>query len=152
MQREFRTGNGLHIDHGAEWNHGAAAVRDMELSDVFAAGTKFLFGFDVHLPLAAEAVEIIHKIAAEECLQRLIYVRDVDALTLDFLAIDIGKSLRRIRQIGCGNIRKFLALARRSHKLIQVFSEKLRPAAGSILEDKRYTAGSADARNGRGRK
>ena len=67
----------------------AAIVGDVELAHVFGAGAIVAFGFDVDLPLAAEAVEVIHQIPAHEGLQGLVHLGDVDALALDLGSIDI---------------------------------------------------------------
>ena len=55
------------------------------------------FGLQEHLPLPAEAVELVHDRAAEERLQRLVDVAERDALLQHLVAVDVGVDLRHVR-------------------------------------------------------
>ena len=50
------------------------------------------FGLDVDLPLAAEAVEVVHEVAAHEGLERLVDVAELDALLEHLVAVDVDET------------------------------------------------------------
>jgi hypothetical protein len=50
-------------------------------------GAVFAFGFDIHLPLAAESIEIIDEKTAHEGLDRAIGVAQIDALLQNLIPI-----------------------------------------------------------------
>ena len=130
----------------------AVRVANEELPDVLGVRPIIAFRFDVSLPGAAEAVEIIDEIAAHEGLQCLINRGEIDSLLDDFVAIDIDENLRHVR-LKCWNERAELGtLARGVQKRFHVLREKRHVLPGAILEDKSEPARCADARNRRRRK
>ena len=68
------------------------------------------FGFDVRLPLAAEAIEVVDEVAAHERLHGGVDVGEIDLLLKRLFPIDIRVELRHgrlIRRNGGGDLRPF---------------------------------------------
>ena len=124
----------------------------MEQADVFRLRAVVALGLHEHLPLPAEAVEVVHEVAAHERLQRLADLREIDALREDLVAIDVDQDLRHRRQERAGGGRNLRPLAHRFEEAVQVFTEKSHVAARAVFEHERDAAGGADAGNGRRRK
>ena len=57
---------------GGERHHVPVHVAHEELAHVLGAGAVVALRLHVNLPLAAEAVEVVHKDAAHEALERLV--------------------------------------------------------------------------------
>ena len=130
----------------------AVRIANEELADIFRVGAVIAFRFDVNLPGAAEAVEVVHEKSAHECLQRLINLTEIDSLLEHFVAIDIHENLRHIWQ-KCRNKRAELRpFTRRVEKRLHILREKGDVFAGAIFQDELESAGSAHARNRRRRK
>src|SRR5215467_15719173 len=70
---KFRTRRRFHVDERRERHGITLAVADTEEADVIGLRTKIAFGFNIHLPHAAEAVKVIDEESTHERLQRLIY-------------------------------------------------------------------------------
>ena len=51
---------GSHFDQGAEGHHVACGIAHVKSSDVFRLHSELMIGLDVHLPGAAEFIEIVH--------------------------------------------------------------------------------------------
>src|SRR5208282_1242745 len=145
---EFRAGARLEFCDGSEGNHFALGVFDEELADIFGASAISAFRFDVHLPLAAEAIEIVNEKAAHEGLKSLVDVFDGDTLLDDFVAVHVDELLRNTGKEGGADVGDFRAFAGGGKKFVQVVGEKFDVVAGAVFEDEGEAAGSADAGNG----
>ena len=90
----------LRLDRGERGQRNAFAliVADIEAADVIGAGAILALGFDIDLPLAAKAIEIIDEIAAHERLDGAVHIGKIDALLQYFVAIDVDKLLRNAGQ------------------------------------------------------
>ena len=66
----------------------AGSVPHIELADVLELVAVLAFRLDIHLPLAAEAVEVVDERAAHERLNRSVDIVDVDTLLEHLVAID----------------------------------------------------------------
>jgi hypothetical protein len=70
-------------------------------------------------------------------------------LLQDLVAIHLGEELRHTRQQGREESCELGPLAGGGQKLVRVLGEERGILAGSILQDERHAAGSADAGNRR---
>ena len=70
----MNSGPSLRLDRGERRQRNALAlvVADIEASDVLGVGAIVALGFDVDLPLAAKAIEVIDEISAHERLDRAV--------------------------------------------------------------------------------
>ena len=73
-----------------------SAVPDVELPDVLGPVAILALGLDIHLPLAAEAVEVVDERPSHERLNRSVDVLDVDPLLEHLVAIDVDELLRHV--------------------------------------------------------
>ena len=146
---EFRAAARLHTGDGAERDHLVVGVPHIEEADVLRLGPELAFGLDEDLPLPAEAIEVVHEVAAHEGLQRLADLREIDALLQDLVAIDVDEDLRHGGQEGAGRGGDLRAFAHGFEEAVQVFAEEGRIAAGAIFEHEGDAAGGADAGNRR---
>ena len=101
-QSEFRAGDVLDCGNGVEGNRITVRVADKKLAHVLRVGAVIAFRLYIHLPGAAEAVEIIHEEPAHERLERLINLAEIDSLLDHFVPIDLHEDLRNVRQ-KCGD-------------------------------------------------
>src|SRR5262249_36758878 len=109
-------------------------------------------GFDVHLPLAAEPVEVVDERPAHEHLNRSIHILDVDTLLEDLVAIHGDELLRHIGQERGRHRGEFRTLPRGGNQLVRVVREKGHVASRAVLQDERESAGRSHTGNGRRRK
>jgi hypothetical protein len=93
-QREFRTLDILDTRDGVEWHRVAVRIANEELTHILRIGAVIAFRFYVNLPCSSEPVEIVHKKAAHECLQRLINLTEIDSLLDHFVAVHVHEYLR----------------------------------------------------------
>src|ERR1700761_2124057 len=149
---EFGPGNALHGGESRERYGVAGGVLHVEPADVINVRARRTLSFDIRLPLAPEAVEVIHQIAAHEGLQGLVDIGEVDTLLDRFLAIDIDVDLGNGGQVGRDDAGDLLPLVQRRHEFIDVVGEVLQVAARAIFEHGGYTTGGADTGDGWGRK
>lgn len=91
--RKFGPRCGGDVDYCRQRHHIALLVSNMELSHIFCASSKLAFRLRVHLPLAAEPVEIINERAAHECLQRSVNMAEFHTLRQHLVAIDFSVNL-----------------------------------------------------------
>ena len=104
------------------------------------------------MPLAAEAVEVVHEKAAHESLDGLVDVADRHALLEYLIFVHVHKLLRNAgkkRGAQAGYLRAF---PRRGNECVKVCRQELHILAGAILQNERESAGSADSGNGGWRK
>ena len=85
----------LHVGHRAQRHHVAVGVADLELPDDVRVHAEGGVGLDVHLPGAAEAVEVVDVVAAQVRLQRVEDVGQLHAHRLDLGPVDVHVELRR---------------------------------------------------------
>ena len=78
----------------------------IELVQVTDVCTVIPFGLYIHLPLSAEAVEIIYELPAHKRLQRPINVPQIHALAQHFVAVHVNKILWHVWQKGCKYLRE----------------------------------------------
>src|SRR4029077_12864716 len=123
-------------------------VADIELPNVFCLGAVLTFRFDIDLPLAPEAVEVVDEISPHEGLNRTIYIVEVHPLLQDFVAVYFDKFLWDTRQKSGAEGADFRPLSGSFKKNTQVFGEELNIAARTVFENECKSAGSADAWNG----
>jgi hypothetical protein len=138
--RELGSGDVPGCDHGGERDHRAAVVFDVEL--VYVRGVDAAAGLRLqeHLPLPAEAVELVDVDTAEERLERLVDVADLDPLLQDLVAVDVGVDLRDVRPPHAVDVGELRALARGLEELLQVLVQELDAAAAAVLEPEREAA------------
>src|SRR5262249_2914543 len=97
---------------------------DKKLPDVLGVCAVIAFGLNVSLPCSAEAIEIVHKKAAHECLQRLINRGQIDSLLDYFVAVDVHKNLRHVRLERRNESAEFGTLVRGVEKSLHVLREE----------------------------
>ncbi len=81
-------------------DHIAILVADVDAIDIVDARPLGGFTLDVHLPGAPKQIEIVDVGAAEDRLQRIEYVRHIDAKRLNLFPIDVEKELGRVGAVG----------------------------------------------------
>src|SRR5205807_4260286 len=124
--------------------HGSAVrVTNEELANVLRVSPVIAFRFNINLPGATKAVEVIHEKAAHECLQRLINLTEIDPLLENFIAVHAHEYLRDIWQ-KCrnegGELRPF---TRPLEKRLHILCEKGHVFAGAIFQYELEATGSA---------
>src|SRR5262249_22129309 len=124
-------------------------VTDTEKPDVFSPRAEFALGLDVHLPYAAEPVEVIDEEATHERLQRLINQIDVNTLVQDLVAIYLRINLRRVRDECRSQRGKLGPLPCSLEEAIRVLREKIDCLAGAVFQHERHAAGGSDPWNRR---
>src|SRR5262249_7498581 len=117
----------------------------------FDPGAVVTLRLDVHRPLTAEAVEVIHEQSAHEGLKCFVDIVDRDALLKHLNLIDVYELLRDARQQGRAQSRNLPTLAGRRHKGVQVVCEKGNVVASAIFQNEGEPSGCADTGN-RGRR
>ena len=94
--------NRLHVGESAERHHFIVRIAHMKEADILDLGAVFAFSLDKNLPLPAKAIEVVHKVAAHECLQCLVDCGKIDALGENSVAIDFCEELRHRGQKRAG--------------------------------------------------
>jgi hypothetical protein len=145
--RKFRTGDLLNGCDRVERHHLIVTIAHIKLADVFRVGSVIAFRLDIDLPLASEAVEVVHKKSTHEGLKRLIDLCEIDTLLQHFVAIHLDEDLRHSGLEGGTESGDLRTLARGFQKCFQVLGEEFDVLAGSILQNERKSARSANARN-----
>ncbi len=148
-QSKFRAEARLERGKGGEGDSLSPAVAHIELANVFHPGAVLTLGFDIDLPLAAEAIEIVDEITAHKCLDGAVDIAQIHALLQHLVAIYLDKFLGNIGQESGTKTGDFGALSSGGKKEVQVSGEELDIASRTVLEHEGETAGSADAGNGR---
>ena len=148
---EFGPGALLQAGEGAQRHGIAVLVAHVELTQLFGVGPVFPLGLDVDLPLTAEPIEVIDKIAAHEGLQDPEDLADVHALLEHFVPVHLDEDLGHGGHEGGGDPGEFRPLPGRGQEFLGVFPEKIDIFTGPVFQDEGDAAGSADARDGRGR-
>ena len=141
----------LETGEGAQGHGVAVLVAHVELTQLFGIDPIFPLGLDVDLPLAAEAVEVIDEVAAHEGLEDPVDLADVHALLEHLVPVHLDEDLGHRGDEGGGDPGEFRSFLGRSQEFLGVLPEELDIFPGPILQDKGDPAGSADARDGRGR-
>ena len=113
----------LDRDQRAERHLAAVGAAHVELVDVCDVGARSAFRFDVGLPLAAEAIEVIHQIAAHEGLHRGVDAGKTHLLLQGLFLIDIGVELGHGGLIGRDGGRDLRTLGKRPEKCEDVLSQ-----------------------------
>src|SRR5262249_47464929 len=88
-------------------HHGAGGIAHVNAIDILDPVAETRVGLDVHLPGAAEQIEVVDVEAAERRLQRVENVYDLDPQHLRLVAIDVEIDLRRVGGEGaedCGEL------------------------------------------------
>jgi hypothetical protein len=107
-----------------------------------------LRGFDEGLPLTAEAVEVIHQIAAHEGLHRGVDVVQIDLLLDGLFTVYVGVELRHGRHVGRDGRGDFGPTVNCAEECEKILREERRiVVAGAILKDHGDAARGADAGN-----
>src|SRR5207302_11116345 len=106
-------------------------------------------GLDVHLPLAAEPIEVVDKQPAHECLDRSVDVVEGHTLLDYFVSIYFDELLRHARQEGSTQAGDLGTLTGGRQEYVQVIREERDILAGAVLETEVKSAGSAHPRNRR---
>ena len=94
---------------GAQGDELAVRCSDADAVDVARRAPVGGLGLDLHLPGAAEQVEVVGVIAAHRRLQRVEHLRDLDPQNLGPLAVEIEVDLRRRGAVGRIDLRQTLA-------------------------------------------
>jgi hypothetical protein len=121
---------------GRERHHLAAPVADVELDDLLGPPPVLALGPDVHLPLAPEAVEVIHQQRAHEGVEGPVDLLEVDLLLEHLVAVDVGVPLGHVgdqRAVHAGQLRP---LARGIQEAVDVAGQVVDGAAGAVLNMK----------------
>src|SRR6185369_10352118 len=109
-------------------------------AQVFGARAVLAFGLDIDLPLAAEAVEVVHEVTAHERLQRFIDLGEFHTLLERLIAVNVDVNLRDDGQEGgvdAGDLRTFASCF---HEPVNVGSQKRNVLASAVLQHKRKSA------------
>ena len=109
------------------------------------------FGFHIHLPGAAEIVEVVDEQPAHERLNGLVDVADGHTLLQHFFPVHVHELLRHARQKRGADQANFRTLASGGHELGQVVCQKLDVPSGPVFQHELKSAGSADSRDRRRR-
>ena len=109
------------------------AVPYVEPPHVFGSRAVVAFGLDVHLPLPAETVEVVHKISAHKNLNGSVEVTDGNALLKYFVAIDMDELLRHAGKERGGRKTYLGTLMKRGQVCIQIIGEELDVFSRAIL-------------------
>src|SRR6202030_1475263 len=104
-------------------------------------------GFYVHLPRAAEIVEVVDEEPAHESLNTPVNVADGHTLLQHFLPVDLQELLWHARQKGGGYRANFGMLASCCQELVQVVRQELNVPPGTVFEHELKSAGCADSRD-----
>src|SRR6185436_1404586 len=131
-------------------HHFTFVVPYVELPDLFGLGAILAFGLDVNLPLAAEAVEVVHEQSAHESLDGAVNVADGDSLLQDFVFIHIDELLGHARKKGRAQTGYLRTFARGRQEGIEVGRQERHVFSGTVLENEGESAGSTHAGNRRG--
>ena len=124
------------MNQRAERNLAAVGAAHVELVDVLNVCARVALRFDVGLPLAAEAVEVVHQVSAHERLHGGVDVAQVDLLLRGLFLVDICIELWDGRKIGGNGRGDLLALGDRAEKGEEIFREEGRiVVAGAILRE-----------------
>jgi hypothetical protein len=134
--REFRAGDVADRRQRRQRHRFALVVAHVELPDVLDVGAVVAFGLDVDLPLASEAVEVVDEAAAEEALQRLVHITEVDPLLEHLVLVDVDEQLRHGRPEGRRDAGHFGSLLRGFEKLGGVLGEEGDVFSGAVLSMK----------------
>ena len=78
-----------HAGHRGQRHHVAGVVEHIKLAEVLGLGAIVALGLHIDLPLAAEAVEVIHERAAHEALHGLVNVLQLHALLQHLVAVHV---------------------------------------------------------------
>ena len=127
----------------------SAGILHVELAHILRPRAIRAVGLHIDLPLAAEAVEVIHQRAAHERLQSLVHVGQVDALCQNLGLVDGDVDLRNAvkrRGVQAGQLG---TLACGFHEDLKILDQERGAAPRTVLENEAEAAGIADARNGR---
>ena len=93
-----------------------------ELPYLFGLVAIFSLRLDIHLPLAAESVEVIYEVSPHEGLKSLVHLSQIDALLEHFVPVHIDEYLRNTGQEGRRHALQLRPLARSLEKFIHVLS------------------------------
>ena len=85
----LRTGHKLHIGHGADLNHLAAAGTHIQLANIVGLGAETAFGLHQHLINASALVEVVHIVAAQSSRQCVVNIGQRDAHGARFFGVYI---------------------------------------------------------------
>src|SRR5579864_8084550 len=111
-------------------------VAHIKLAHIFCAVTILAFRFNVDLPLPSKAIKVVDKRTAHKGLYGPIDVLDLHALLEHLVAVNSNELLRNIGQECCAHAANLGTLARRSHELAQIFSQKLDILSRAVLQHK----------------
>src|SRR6185437_5399236 len=148
-QDEFRAGDLPDVNERGERDLAAVAGAHVELIDVVYVCARAAFGFDVGLPLTAEAVEVVDQVATHEGLHSGVDVRERDLLLRGFFAVDIGIELGDGGKVGGDGGGDLLAFGGGAEEGVQIFCKEGRiVVAGAVLKNHGDAAGGPDAGDG----
>src|SRR5262249_1371181 len=136
--RKFGTRSGFHRDQCRKRHRVPVAITDTEEADVIGLRTKISLGFDVDLPDATEAGEVIDEEASDERLEGLVNQTEVYTFVQHLVAVDIRINLRRVRDECRSQRGKLGPLACSLKEPVHVLREKIDSLAGAVFEHKRY--------------
>ena len=145
---ELRPGDAPGRHDRGERRHLAVVVPHVELVDVLGLDAAGRLGLEEDPPLAAEAVELVDVDAAEERLERLVDVADLDALLQDLVAVDVGVDLGHRGAPDAVDVGELGALPRGLQELLEVLLQELDGSAAAVLEPEREAAAGAEALDG----
>ena len=98
--------------------------------------------------MEAEAVEVVHEVAAEEGLERLVGLVEVHALDHRLGLVEFDVDLRHIPECGGEEGREFRARLGGRHEFLGVRRDEFHGGARAVFEHEGHAAGGADARDG----
>src|SRR5207245_10040841 len=95
---ELRAHARLDCGDSGEWDFLSLAVANVKLPHVFRLGSEFPLGFDIHLPLAAEAIEVIDEISAHESLDGPVDIVERHTQLQYLVPVHVAELLRHAAQ------------------------------------------------------
>ena len=121
---EFSAAGGAGVGEGAERHHLAAAVGDVELSQVLRGGAIGTLGLNVDLPLPAETVEVVDQRAAHEGLECLVDAGQADLLGEHLGLVHIDSYLGNSEERGAHDTGKLRALLQRCQESLGIAGQE----------------------------
>ena len=135
--------------HGPQRNHLALVVADLQAPHVLGLHAEGRVGLGVHLPGAAELVEIVHVQSAQIDLQGVEDVVHGDAHRLALGAVDVDIQLRRVGAKDGEQADQARLLISGLNQLVGLLLQHVQPFVAAVFDHDFEAAGVAQAAHGR---
>ena len=116
-------------------DHSAGGVPDVELAQIFGLGAEVTIGLDIHLPLQAEAIEIVDQRPAHKRLHRLVQAAQLDLLGHCLGVVHFYSDLGDAEQSRCHDPCQLRSLAGLGHEQLRVLRKKINASARPVFQN-----------------